>query len=107
MNEYEKRRLEREERMKKIAEEDVKEHRRRKVAFYRNPLHWTNNKRRRNHLPVLRGSINKNRIKKYPGFYISREMFSEFEDAVTDAISYHLSSSYFDNFVGENDLKEE
>jgi hypothetical protein len=34
-------------------------------------------------------------------------MFSEFEDAVTDAISYHLSSSYFDNFVGENDLKEE
>jgi hypothetical protein len=103
MNEYEKRRLEREERIKRLAKEELEEYRRRKTIFNSNPLHWTNNKRRKHHLPVLRGSINKNRTKKYHGFNISREMYSEFEDAVTDAILYHLSLSYFENFVSVND----
>jgi hypothetical protein len=31
-------------------------------------------------------------------------MFLELEGAVDDAISYHLSSSYFEDFVSVNDL---
>jgi hypothetical protein len=72
MNEYEKRKLEREERIKKLAKKELEEYRKRKAAFYNNPFHWTNNKRRMNHLPVLRGNVNKNRIKKYPSFHISK-----------------------------------
>lgn len=104
MNEYEKRKLEREEKIKELAKEELKEYRRKKAIFETNPLHWTNNKRRRNHLPVLRGNINKNRIKKYPRFHISKEMFLELEGAVNDTILYHLSLFYFEDFVSVNDL---
>jgi hypothetical protein len=99
MNEYEKRKLEREERIKKLAKEELEEYRRKKAVFESNPLHWTNNKRRRNHLPVLRGDVNKNRIKKYPRFHISGEIFSEFENAVDDAILYYINPFYFEKIL--------
>lgn len=55
---------EREKEIDKLAREELEEHRRKKKAFYANPIHWDNNKRRRHGLPVLRGRINKHCLKK-------------------------------------------
>lgn len=57
---------EREKEIDKLAREELGEYRRKKKAFYDNPIHWNNNKRRRHGLPVLRGSVNKYRSKEYP-----------------------------------------
>lgn len=39
-----------------------------KRDFYNNPSHWSNNKRRMNGLPVIRGKTNKTRWKRFPDF---------------------------------------
>lgn len=71
---------EREKEFDKLAREELEEYRRKKKAFYDNPIHWNNNKRRRYGLPVLRGSVNKNRLKEYPGFHPSVRFFGIMED---------------------------
>jgi hypothetical protein len=107
MNEYEKRRLEREERIKKLVKEDLEEYRRRKVIFDNNPLHWANNKRKIHHLPVLRGNINKNRLKRYHRYFVSAKAYLGLESIIDEAIADSLNWSYFEeNFVSVNELKE-
>lgn len=58
----------REKELDRLVKEEKEEYERNKNAFYVNPIHWDNNKRRRHGLPVLRGYINEYRSKIYPPF---------------------------------------
>ena len=72
---------EREKEIDKLAREELEEYRRKKKTFYDNPIHWDNNKRRRYGLSVLRGNVNKCRLKEYPGFFFpSVRLFGMMED---------------------------
>ena len=71
---------EREKELDRLAMEEKEEYERNKNAFYADPIHWSNNKRRRYGLSVLRGSVNKCRLKEYPGFHPSVRFFCMMED---------------------------
>ena len=94
---------EREKEIDKLAREELEEYRRKKKAFYNNPIHWNNNKRRRHGLPVLRGSVNKCRLKEYPGFHPSVRFFGMMED-LFDEILITTMEDGFNSFVEVKDL---
>lgn len=94
---------EREKEIDKLAREELKEYRRKKKAFYDNPIHWNNNKRRRHGLPVLRGDVNKYRSKEYPGFYPSVRFFCMMEDLFDEILITTMEDS-FNSFVEVKDL---
>lgn len=85
---------EREKEFDKLAREELEEYRRKKKAFYSNPIHWNNNKRRRYGFPALRGSVNKYRLKEYPGFFPSVRFFGMMEDLFDEI----LITTMEDNF---------
>ena len=93
----------REKEIDKLAREELEEYRRKKKAFYDNPIHWNNNKRRRHGLPVLRGSVNKYRLKKYPGFFPSVRFFCMMED-LFDEILITTMEDNLNSFVEVKDL---
>lgn len=96
---------EREKEIDKLAREELEEYRRKKKAFYNNPIHWNNNKRRRHGLPVLRGSVNKCRLKEYPGFHPSVRFFGRLDDIITEKLEDNFKNNeYFNSFVEEKDL---
>lgn len=96
---------EREKEIDKLAREELEEYRRKKKAFYDNPIHWNNNKRRRYGLPVLRGSVNKYRSKEYPAFYPSVKFFGLLDDIITETLEDNFKNNeYFNSFVEEKDL---
>lgn len=77
----------------------------RKNAFYADPIHWNNNKRKRHGLSVLRGSINKYRSKKYPRFHPSVKFFDRLDDIITETIVDNFKNNeYFNSFVKGKDL---
>lgn len=94
---------EREKEIDKLAREELEEYRRKKKAFCDNPIHWNNNKRRRHRLPVLRGSINKCRLKEYPGFHSSVRFFGMMED-LFDEILITIMEDNLNSFVEVKDL---
>lgn len=94
---------EREKEIDKLAREELEEYRRKKKAFYANPIHWDNNKRRRHGLPVLRGRVNKHRLKEYPGFHPSVRFFGMMED-LFDEILITTMEDGFNSFVEVKDL---
>jgi hypothetical protein len=94
---------EREKEIDKLAREELEEYRRKKKAFYANPIHWDNNKRRRHGLPVLRGIVNKHRLKEYPGFHPSVRFFGMMED-LFDEILITVMEDGFNSFVEVKDL---
>lgn len=94
---------EREKEIYKLAKEELDEYRRKKEAFYANPIHWDNNKRRRHGLPVLRGRVNKHRLKKYTGFHPSVRLFCMMED-LFDEILITVMEDGFNSFVEVKDL---
>lgn len=94
---------EREKEIDKLAREELEEYRRKKKAFYDNPIHWNNNKRRRHGLPVLRGSVNKCRLKEYPGFHPSVRFFCMMED-LFDEILITIMEDNLNSFVEVKDL---
>lgn len=94
---------EREKELDKLAREELGEYRRKKKAFYDNPIHWNNNKRRRHGLPVLRGIVNKCRLKEYPGFYPSVRFFGMMED-LFDEILITIMEDNLNSFVEVKDL---
>ncbi len=94
---------EREKEIDKLAREELEEYRRKKKAFYANPIHWDNNKRRRHGLPVLRGRVNKHRLKEYPGFHPSVRLFCMMED-LFDEILITTMEDGFNSFVEVKDL---
>ena len=70
-----------------------------------NPLHWDNNKRRRHHLPVLRGSINKYRSKRYPSFHPTAHLYYIVEDVIDDILTDNFKNNeFFNQFVDVKDL---
>lgn len=96
---------EREKEIDKLAREELEEYRRKKKAFYANPIHWSNNKRRRHGLSVLRGDINKYRSKIYPVFHPSVKFFSRLDDIITEILEDNFKNNeYFNSFVEEKDL---
>lgn len=94
---------EREKEIDKLAREELEEYRRKKKAFYANPIHWDNNKRRRRGLPVLRGRANKYRLKEYPGFHPSVRFFCMMED-LFDEILITTMEDGFNSFVEVKNL---
>lgn len=97
---------EREKEIDKLAREELEEYRRKKKAFYDNPIHWNNNKRRRHGLCVLRGSVNKYCTKKYPAFYPFVKFFDRLDDIITEKLedNFKNNNEYFNSFVEEKDL---
>ena len=95
----------REKELDRLAKEEKEEYKRNKNAFYADPIHWKNNKRRRHGLSVLRGSVNKYRSKKYPAFYPSVKFFGRLDDIITETLEDNFKNNeYFNSFVEEKDL---
>lgn len=95
---------EREKEIDKLAREELEEYRHKRKVFYDNPIHWDNNKRKRNGMPVLRGTINKRRLKEYPGFHPSVRFFCMMED-LFDEILTTVMWDDFDSLVEARNLK--
>lgn len=87
----------------KLAREELEGYRRKKKAFYDNPIHWDNNNRRKHGLPVLRGNVNKYRLKECPGFYPSVRFFGMMED-LFDEILITTMVDNLNSFVEVKDL---
>lgn len=95
----------REKEFDKLAREELEGYRRKKKAFYDNPIHWDNNKRRKHGLPVLRGNVNKCRLKEYPRFHPSVKLFGRLDDIVTETIVDNFKNNeYFNSFVKGKDM---
>ena len=94
---------EREKEFDKLARKELEEYRRKKKAFYDDPIHWNNNKRRRYGLPVLRGNVNKYRSKEYPGFYPSVRFFCMMEDLFDEILITTMEDNY-KAFINIKDL---
>lgn len=51
-----------------VVKKEYSEYKTDRNRFYSNPIHWSNNKRKRNSLPVLRRKRNKTRLKDFPKY---------------------------------------
>ena len=92
------------EKIKQLAKRDINNYKTKREEFYNNPMHWDNNKRRNAGLPVLRGNLNKYRLKEFLSPVISSELFEETERVIDKVFSnYVFSNSYFDEFVKVED----
>lgn len=91
--------------IEEIARKEKEDYDKKRADFYNNPLHWSNNKRRRHHLPVLRGNINKNRSKRYPSFHPTARICCLIEDVVDDILTDNFKNNkFFNQFVDVKDL---
>lgn len=96
---------EREKELDRLAKEEKEEYERNKNAFYADPIHWNNNKRRRHGLSVLRGDINKYCSKIYPAFHPSVKFFGLLDDIITETlVDKFKNNEYFNSFVEVKDL---
>lgn len=91
--------------IEEIARKEKEDYEKKRADFYNNPFHWDNNKRRRHHLPVLRGSINKNRSKRYPSFHPTARIYCLIEDVIDDILTDNFKNNkFFNQFVDAKDL---
>lgn len=96
---------EREKELDRLAKEEKEEYERNKNAFYADPIHWNNNKRRRHGLHALRGDVNKYRSKIYPAFHPSVKFFGRLDDIITEKLEDNFKNNeYFNSFVEVKDL---
>ena len=96
---------EREKELDRLAKEEKEEYERNKNAFYADPIHWNNNKRRRHGLSVLRGDVNKYRSKTYPVFHPTVKFFGLLEDIITETLEDNFKNNeYFNSFVEAKDI---
>lgn len=87
------------------ARKEEQEYLHKKEVFYNNPLHWSNNKRRRNGLPVLRGSANQKDRCHFPSFHPTAFLYGIIEDVIEDKITSEISNKqFFNRFVECKDL---
>lgn len=84
--------------IKQIIEEEKRKWESDKVEFEANPLHWSNNKRRRFGMPTLRGSINKNRTTKFHSFKPTPRVFFAIEDIIEELLPQKLDE-HLNQFV--------
>lgn len=97
--------LARKKQIDEIARKEKEDYEQRKSEFYNNPIHWSNNKRRRYGLPVLRGRTNKCRAKRYPSFRPTARLFCTLEDVIEEALTDKLKSNeFFNKFVDYKDM---
>lgn len=82
--------------IKQIIEEEKRKWESDKAEFEANPLHWSNNKRRRSGLPTLRGSMNKNRTTKFHSFKPTPRVFLAIEDIIEELLPYK-----FDEYLNQ------
>lgn len=95
----------REKELYRLAKEEKEEYERNKSAFYADPIHWNNNKRRRHGLSVLRGDVNKYRSKLYPAFRPTVKFFGLLDDIVAETLENNFKNNeYFNSFVEVKDL---
>lgn len=91
--------------IEEIVRKEKEDYEKKRADYYNNPLHWSNNKRRRHHLPVLRGSINKNRSKRYPSFHPTARICCLIEDVMDDILTDNFKNNeFFNQFVDVKDL---
>ena len=99
---------EREKELDRLAKEEKEEYERNKNAFYADPIHWNNNKRRRHGLHALRGDVNKYRSKIYPAFHPSEKFFGLLDDVTSEILENKFKNGEFDylfnSFVEVKDL---
>lgn len=89
----------------RLAKEEKEEYERNKNAFYADPIHWSNNKRRRHGLSVLRGDVNKYHSKLYPAFRPTVKFFDLLDDIVAETLENNFKNNeYFNSFVEEKDI---
>lgn len=97
--------IEREKELDRLAKEEKEEYERNKNAFYADPIHWSNNKRRRYGLSVLRGDVNKYRSKLYPEFRPTVKFFDLLDDIVAETLENNFKNNeYFNSFVEKKDI---
>ena len=86
--------------IEEIARKEKEDYEKKKKDFYDNPLHWDNNKRKRHHLPVLRGSTNKNRSKRYHSFHPTAHICCLIEDVIDEVLTDNMKNNeFFGQFV--------
>lgn len=91
--------------VEKLVHKEKEDYEKKKKDFYDNPLHWDNNKRRRHNLPVLRGSINKYRSKRYPSFHPTARICCLIEDVIDEVLTDNMKNNEFlGQFVDVKDL---
>ena len=97
--------LARQKEIDEIARKEKEDYEQKKAAFYNNPLHWSNNKRRRYGLPTLRGRVNKCRSKRYPSFRPTARFFCLIEDVIEETLTDKFKSNeFFNKFVDYKDM---
>ena len=91
--------------IKEIIRKEKVQYEIKKKEFYDDPLHWTNNKRRRHGLNTLRGKTNKYRSKKYPSFKPTPTVFFLLEDIIEESLCETLlKDNFFEKFVDFNNI---
>ena len=91
--------------IEEIVRKEKEDYEKKKKDFYDNPLHWSNNKRRRHGLPVLRGKINKYRSKRYPSFHPTARLMCIIEDTIDEVLTDGFKNNkFFDKFVDIKDM---
>ena len=86
--------------IEEIARKEKEDYEKKKKDFYDNPLHWDNNKRKRHYLPVLRGSTNKNRSKRYHSFHPTAHICCLIEDVIDEVLTDNMKNNeFFGQFV--------
>ena len=91
-------RMELKKEISQILREEKSEYDIKKEKFYKNPLHWTNNKRKNCGLPVLRGRVNKHRIERFPSFRPTPKVFYMLENIIEKVITSE-NCEWFNQFV--------
>ncbi len=81
-------------------EEQMKKHEEAERAFYANPLHWSNGKRRMHGLCPLRGKLNKHRKTEYE-FHPSPYVMQAIEEIIDLKIKENLR---YQDFVTIKDM---
>lgn len=85
--------------IRQILEEEKRQYEKDKAVFEANPLHWSNNKRRRNGLAPIRGKCNKNRVTRFHSFKSTPRFFFLIEDIIDEVIGERFNDGYFEQFV--------
>lgn len=99
---------EREKEIEEIARKEEEDYEIAKKAFYDNPIHWSNNKRRRHGLRPLRGKTNKNRSKTFHRFLPTAALVCRIEDSLNEIIENKFKDNeFFNQFVTEKNLNLE
>lgn len=88
--------------IRELVRKEYEKYKTKRAKFYADPLHWTNNKRRRHGLHSLRGKVNKYRQKTFHSFQ-SPAVFYYLEDLIAEVLPKKMDEN-FSKFVDVKDL---